>query len=130
MRAGVPVHSPQFYMHWEMATGARRDIPAEYSERAMYCAAGSVEVEGNALRGGQMAVLSTGGSVSVVAREPAIVMVLGGEPIGERFMLWNLVSSRQERLLQAKEDWIQGRMRLPDADHAEFIPFPAARGIE
>ncbi|MDP9055824.1 MAG: pirin family protein [Pseudomonadota bacterium] len=130
MQAAVPVHSPQFYMHWTMATGARRTIPQEYSERAIYCAQGLVEVGGNELHTGQMAVLSPGGSVAVIAREPAIVMVLGGEPIGERFMLWNFVSSRHERLLQAKEDWNQGRMKLPDADRAEFIPFPESRIIE
>jgi hypothetical protein len=77
-----------------------------------------------------MAVLAGGGTVPVMAHEPAIVMVLGGEPIGERFMLWNFVSSRKERLLQAKADWMQGRMKLPDADNAEFIPFPEARAIE
>src|SRR5579863_2079700 len=130
MRTAVPVHSPQFYMHWQMDTGARRGIPPEYSERAIYCAGGSLAVAGQELRAGQMAVLSATSSVSVVAREPAIVMVLGGEPIGERFMLWNFVSSRKERLLQAKEDWIQGRMKLPDADNAEFIPFPEQRTVE
>ncbi len=130
MRAGVPVHSPQFYMHWTMAAGARRDIAAEYSERAIYCAQGALEVAGQPLRAGQMAILSTGGIVPVIAREASIAMVLGGEPIGERFMLWNFVSSRKERLQQAKEDWMQGRMKLPDADHAEFIPFPEARRIE
>ena len=130
MRAAVPVHSPQFYMHWQMDAGARRSVPAEYSERAIYCAQGSLEVAGQALHAGQMGVLSAGGSVSVIAREPAIVMVLGGEPIGERFMLWNFVSSRKERLLQAKEDWIRGRMKLPDADSAEFIPFPDTQAIE
>jgi redox-sensitive bicupin YhaK (pirin superfamily) len=130
MHAAVPVESPQFYMHWQMAAGARRAIPDEYSQRAIYCAQGSVEVGGTTLQVGQMAVLSAGGSVAVVALEPAIVMVLGGEPVGERFMLWNFVSSRKERLLQAREDWMQGRMKLPDADHAEYIPFPVARVIE
>ena len=130
MRAGVPVHSPQFYMHWQMDSGARRSISAEYSQRAVYCAQGSVEVAGQTLQTGQMAILSAGDSVSVMAQEAATVMVLGGEPIGERFMLWNFVSSRKERLLEAKEDWIQGRMKLPDADHGEFIPFPNARVIE
>lgn len=130
MRAGVPVHSPQFYMHWQMDAGARRSIAADYSQRAVYCAQGSVEVAGHALQTGQMAILSAGDSVSVMAQETATVMVLGGEPIGERFMLWNFVSSRKERLLEAKEDWIQGRMKLPDADHGEFIPFPNARAIE
>ncbi|MEO8723100.1 MAG: pirin family protein [Sphingobium sp.] len=130
MQAAVPVHSPQFYMHWQMNAGARRAIPAEYSERAIYCATGTVEVAGQALHAGQMAILTPGDSVPVVALASAIVMVLGGEPIGERFMLWNFVSSRKDRLLQAQEDWISGRMKLPDVDNAEFIPFPENRTVE
>lgn len=130
MRSGVPVHSPQFYMHWEMEAGAQRAVPAEYAERAIYCATGAVEVDGTRLAAGQMAVLGSKDAVLVEALTPAIVMVLGGEPIGERFMLWNFVSSRKERLLQAKEDWMQGRMKLPDIDNAEYIPFPENRAME
>ncbi len=130
MRAAVPVHSPQFYMHWQMNAGARRTISDEYPERAMYCASGAITVDGRELRAGQMAVLSSGGSASVSALAPSVVMALGGEPIGERFMLWNFVSSRKDRLLQAKEDWMQGRMKLPDVDNEEFIPFPENRTME
>jgi redox-sensitive bicupin YhaK (pirin superfamily) len=49
-------------------------------------------------------------------------MALGGEPVGERFIEWNFVSSRRERIEQAKADWRAGRMKLPDFDHQEFIP--------
>ena len=56
---------------------------------------------------------------------PAVVMLLGGEPIGERFVEWNFVSSSKERIEQAKADWRAGRMKLPDLDHEEFIPLPA-----
>ena len=56
---------------------------------------------------------------------PSTVMVLGGEPVGERYLYWNFVSSSRERLEQAAEDWRAGRMKLPDADDAEFIPLPA-----
>jgi redox-sensitive bicupin YhaK (pirin superfamily) len=52
------------------------------------------------------------------------VMVLGGEPVGERFIHWNFVSSSKDRLAQAAVDWKAGRMKLPDADNAEFIPLP------
>ena len=52
-------------------------------------------------------------------------MLLGGEPIGQRFIEWNFVSSSQERIEQAKADWRAGRMKLPDLDHDEFIPLPA-----
>jgi hypothetical protein len=49
---------------------------------------------------------------------------LGGEPLGERFIWWNFVSSRKERIEQAKEDWKQGRIILPPNDNKEFIPLP------
>ena len=51
-------------------------------------------------------------------------MLLGGEPLGERFIWWNFVSSRKERIEQAKEDWKQGRIILPPNDNKEFIPLP------
>jgi hypothetical protein len=59
------------------------------------------------------------------ATTAATVMLLGGEPVGERFIEWNFVSSSKERIEQAKVDWRAGRMKLPDADHDEFIPLPA-----
>jgi hypothetical protein len=51
-------------------------------------------------------------------------MLLGGEPVGERFIEWNFISSSKERIEQAKADWRAGRMKLPDKDHDEFIPLP------
>lgn len=123
MDAGVKVRSPMFYMHWEIQTGARRHIPDDYPERAVYVAAGAVDAAGQRLEAGQMAVLAKG-SAALSAEGPATVMVLGGEPVGERFIFWNFVSSSRERLEQAKEDWKQGRMKLPDGDSDEFTPLP------
>ena len=127
MQSAVRVHSPQFYMHWDMVAGASRPLPAEYQERAVYVAAGNAEVAGQVLRTGQMAVIEPGQDVPVTAKDAATIMVLGGDPIGERFMLWNFVSSAKDRIEQAREDWIQGRMKLPDADDEEFTPFPEDR---
>lgn len=123
MDAGVNVRSPLFYMHWDMQPGARRAVPSEHAERAVYVAAGSADVGGQTLSAGQMAVLGKGDAI-VTAQEAATVMVLGGEPIGERFISWNFVSSSKERLEQAREDWKQGRMKLPDGDDQEFTPLP------
>ncbi len=58
------------------------------------------------------------------ADAPVRLMLLGGEPLGPRFLWWNLVSSSQERIEQAKEDWKAGRFPLPPDDSAEFIPLP------
>jgi redox-sensitive bicupin YhaK (pirin superfamily) len=127
MQSAVKVHSPQFYMHWDMDAGASRTLPAEYEERAVCVAAGTADVAGQLLHTGQMAVLEPGKDIPVTAREAATIMVLGGDPIGKRFMLWNFVSSSKERIEQAREDWKQGRMKLPDADDQEFTPFPDDR---
>jgi len=62
------------------------------------------------------------------AVEPSIVMGLGGEPVGPRYLDWNFVSSSKERLEQAKADWRAGRMKLPDLDHDEFVPLPGDPG--
>jgi redox-sensitive bicupin YhaK (pirin superfamily) len=71
-----------------------------------------------------MAVLAPGATVPVVAIEPAIVIALGGEPVGPRFIEWNFVSSSKERIEQAKSDWRAGRLKLPDLDNQESIPLP------
>ena len=71
-----------------------------------------------------MAVLGNGSAVDMAARSPSTVMALGGEPLGQRFLLWNFVSSSKERLEQAAEDWRQQRMKLPVGDTLEFIPMP------
>lgn len=122
--AKVPVFSPLFYVHWELAAGARAALPAEYPERAAYVARGSVEADGRTLRTGQMAVFQPGETIAFTALEPSTVMLLGGEPVGPRFIDWNFVSSSKERIDQAKADWRAGRMKLPDLDHDEFIPLP------
>ena len=123
LTSGARTHSPLFYAHLEMAQGATAEIPAGHSERAIYVAAGAVEVADRTLTTGQMAVLTPAAS-ALRAVEPSTVMVLGGEPVGERFLYWNFVSSRPDRLREAAEDWKAGRIKLPDADDAEFTPFP------
>ncbi len=124
LTAKVKTHSPLVYMHLALDAGAYHTVDTEYSERAVYVAQGDVEVAGTRLAAGQMAVLLPGTDVRLAATTPAIVMVLGGQPVGERFLFWNFVSSSRERLEQAKEDWRQQRMKLPDADNLEFTPLP------
>ena len=75
-----------------------------------------------------MAVLTPGKAVTISAIGDAVVMALGGEPVGPRYIDWNFVSSSQERIGQAREDWAAGRMKLPDLDNEEFIPLPPKIG--
>ena len=123
-RAAAKVHSPLFYAHCELESGARAEVPAQYPERAAYVAAGAINVDGQAFEQGRMLVFKPGQPIVFTAVTPAVVMLLGGEPLGERFIEWNFVSSSRERIEQAKADWRAGRMKLPDLDNQEFIPLP------
>jgi redox-sensitive bicupin YhaK (pirin superfamily) len=123
-KAKVRTHSPMFYVHWCLAAGARAQLPAEYPERAAYIAAGAVEVEGQRHDAGRMLIFAPGLPVLFTALAPSMVMLLGGEPLGPRFIEWNFVSSSKGRIEAAKADWRAGRMKLPDLDNAEFIPLP------
>ena len=112
-----------------MQPGARFGLPRGHPERGAYVAKGSVEVDGRPYPAGQLLVFSPGPD-PVLAAGPtgATLLLLGGEPLGERFIWWNFVSSRKERIEQAKADWLAGRIALPPTDADEFVPLPADRG--
>lgn len=120
----VKTHSPIFYVHWRLKAGAKAQLEAEYSERAAFVAEGAVEVDGRVYEAGKMLVFAPGQPVLFTGVADAHVMLIGGEPVGERFIEWNFVSSSRERIDQAKADWRAGRLKLPDLDNGEFIPLP------
>jgi redox-sensitive bicupin YhaK (pirin superfamily) len=124
LRNGVKTHSPLFYLHVVLQNGACIGLPKGHPERAIYVAKGSVEVSGRSYGAGQMLVFSNGVDPKITAKEVSTLMLLGGEPLGERFIWWNFVSSRKERIEQAKADWKEGRIVLPPEDNSEFIPLP------
>ena len=124
LRNDVKTNSPLFYLHVVLQQGAVFALPKEHTERGFYIAKGSVELSGITYNPGQMLVFNKGGDPLIIAKENTTLMLLGGEPLGERFIWWNFVSSRKERIEQAKEDWKQGRIILPPNDNHEFIPLP------
>ena len=124
LKAGVETFSPMFYLHWTMQDGARATLPDQYPERAAYVVSGKVEIGGQTFEPGRMLVFTPGAPVTLAAVTPAAVMLIGGEPLGPRFIEWNFVSSSKERIAQAVADWRAGRMKLPDLDNREFIPLP------
>ncbi len=123
--APVAVHAPLFYAHCALEAAKSLTLPAEYPERAAYIVQGELEADGRRFTAGQMLVFAPG-PARIGAATDAVLMLLGGEPVGRRFIEWNFVASSQERIEQAKADWRAGRMKLPDRDNREFIPLPDA----
>lgn len=122
-----PVHvdSPLFYMELRVQTGQSVPLPTGHDERAIYVCAGALEVGGQRYPAGQMLVFAKGDSPRIVAEQQSHLMLLGGEPLGPRHIWWNFVSSRKDRIEQAKDDWLNGRISLPPLDDEQFIPLPA-----
>lgn len=125
LKSDVKTNSPLFYLHVVLQKDALFGLPKEHAERGFYIVKGAVEIGGVTYSEGKMLVFTKGVDPRIVAKQEATtLMLLGGEPLGERFIWWNFVSSRKERIEQAKEDWKQGRFILPPNDNDEFIPLP------
>lgn len=124
LQSHVKTSSSLFYLHVVLNEGASFGLPNEHSERGVYVAKGSIEVNGHTYHKGQLLVFTKAADPVIIAKENATLMLLGGEPLGNRYIWWNFVSSRRERIEQAKEDWKQGRIILPPNDNETFIPLP------
>lgn len=119
------VASPLFYMELRVQAGQSVPLPTGHEERAIYICAGGLEVGGQRYPAGQMLVFAKGDSPRILAEQSSHLMLLGGEPLGPRHIWWNFVSSRKDRIEQAKDDWVNGRISLPPLDDDQFIPLPA-----
>jgi redox-sensitive bicupin YhaK (pirin superfamily) len=122
--APVKLYSPLFYVEAKMEAGSRLQLPNEYSERAVYVISGNLRMGDTDIKPQTMPVFAKGESITLEATTPAHIMLLGGEPVGQRFIWWNFVSSSEDRIAQAKADWVAGRFGTVPGDDKEFIPLP------
>jgi len=120
----VVAYSPTLQVDGELAAGAGLELPPDGPERGVYLVEGRLRVAGTLLEPGQLAVLTPGQSVRLEAETAVRLMVIGGAPLdGRRFLYWNFVARRRERIETAKADWAAGRF-APVPGETEFIPPP------
>jgi redox-sensitive bicupin YhaK (pirin superfamily) len=98
-------------------------------ERALYAVDGACSIDGQAIAPQTMVVLPAGADVQLSADENMRCVLIGGAPLGHRFMWWNFVSSRKERITQAAEAWAaQPNEEFAQVEgESEFIPLPERR---
>jgi len=119
-RSPVRTRSPMLYADAQLDAGA----PAEYVERAAYVVQGAVEHDGKVFAAGELLVFRALADADLTAKAHARVLCLGGEPLdGPRFLWWNFVSSRKQRLAHAADDWRAQRFAAVPGE-SEFIPLP------
>ncbi|WMS42011.1 pirin family protein [Acuticoccus sp. MNP-M23] len=121
--------SETLYADVALSAGGRFDIQPTHEERALYVVSGTIEIGNDTHEAGTLLVLRTGAPVWLRATADARLMLFGGEPMeGPRYIWWNFVSSRRERIEQAKEEWRAGRFDTVPGDEHEFIPLPEQIG--
>lgn len=111
------------YLEAELQTGQSLTLPNS-PERGLYLASGELQLQDSTVTAHQLVVLGDAEGVQITATKPSRIALIGGAAIGKRYMEWNFVSSRKERLEQAKQDWQQGRFPKVPGDEKEFIPYP------
>jgi redox-sensitive bicupin YhaK (pirin superfamily) len=123
-KSPVGMLSEWLYAEVVLAPGASAPLDPDQEERAIYVAEGEVDIAGDTFEAPRLLIFRPGDRITVRALRRARLMLLGGAALeGPRYIWWNFVSSRQERIEQAKEDWKMGRF-APVPNETEFIPLP------
>jgi redox-sensitive bicupin YhaK (pirin superfamily) len=120
----VGMLSDWLYAEVVLEVGASAPLDPGTEERAIYVVEGEVEIAGDVFDGPRLLIFRPGDRITVKATRRARLMFLGGAALeGPRYIWWNFVSSRRERIEQAKDDWKTGRF-APVPGETEFIPLP------
>ncbi len=118
----VEVTSPLVYAIAHLRQGQRLPLP-DHPERCVYAESGPLAVDGHRADAHQMLVLDAHAH-ELLALSDTMAIILGGDPIGERFMWWNLVHSDRDRLREQAERWRRGEFPVVPGDEDEHIPAP------
>ncbi|MEO8022650.1 pirin family protein [Polaromonas sp.] len=129
LRSPVKTFSTTVYLDVQLAAGTVFELPPLAPELALYAVDGPVVVDGEQVEAHTLTLLAPKATAAVMATRAVRLMVIGGDALdGHRFMWWNFVSSRKERITQAAHDWeLQAMGQVPG--DAELIPLPERRLI-
>ena len=121
----VKTLSPTLYAEADLQAGQTLVFPTGTPELAVYVASGQLQLGEQTLDTYTLTLLDTLDQGTLTAIHDSRIALIGGAPVGKRYMWWNFVSSRKERIEQAKLEWYEQRFPLVPGDEQEFIPLPA-----
>jgi redox-sensitive bicupin YhaK (pirin superfamily) len=125
VRSPVVTVSDTIFADVVMEAGTTIPLDPDYEERAIYVVDGEIEIAGDRFTAPKLLVFRPGDRIAVRAVTASHVAILGGAALeGPRHIWWNFVSSRKDRIEQAKEDWKAARFDIVPGDEVEFIPLP------
>ena len=120
----VKTFSRTLYIEALLKAGQSLALP-HAAMRALYVVSGEISINDLKVAQHKLAVLSEEPSITVTAEQDSQVVLIGGDDIGHRYMDWNFVSSRIERVKQARQQWIDQQFAKIPSDQKEYIPYPS-----
>lgn len=119
----VRTFADTLYLEASLEAGQTLVLPAS-EERAIYVVSGALTIADTQVPGHAMAVLGPAPEIQLRASEKTRIALVGGAKLGHRYIDWNFVSSRKQRIDQARDDWEHQRFPFVPGDSDEFIPLP------
>jgi redox-sensitive bicupin YhaK (pirin superfamily) len=124
-KSPVPTVHETIFGDVMLKAGAAVPLDADHEERAIYILDGEIDIAGDRFAAGRLLVFKPGDVVTLTAVRDSHFVIVGGAPMdGPRHIWWNFVSSRKDRIEQAKADWRAGHFQKVPGDEIEFIPLP------
>lgn len=120
----VKTLSPTLYIEADLQAGQSLALPEGVSELGIYVASGQLQLGEQNLDVYTLTALDSPYQGELVAQSASRIAIIGGAPLGKRYMWWNFVSSRKERIEEAKLEWKNRSFPLVPGDEQEFIPLP------
>ncbi len=125
VQSPVRTFASTLYVEAELKAGDQLTLPMA-EERAIYVAQGQLHAQDSVIEQYGLAILHAGNQDEIVVRaeRDSRIAIIGGEPVGKRYIEWNFVSSSKVRIAQAKQDWRDGRFPKVRGDENAYIPLP------
>ncbi|WP_374943130.1 pirin family protein [Sphingomonas sp.] len=124
-RAPTTALAGAIYADIRLRAGASVPIDAVAEERAVYLAFGEATLEGMPLEAQRLYVLRPGIAATLRSETGARAMLCGGDAFAtKRHVWWNFVSSRPDRIAEAKRAWTAGEFPKVPGDDKEWIAIP------
>ena len=124
--APTTTYAETIYADIVLDAGGSVPIDAAADERAIYIAIGEASLDGMPLEPMTLYVLRPGIAATLRSAGGARAMLCGGEAFTTpRHVWWNFVSSRRDRIEEAKRAWTAGEFPKVAGDDKEWIPIPA-----
>jgi redox-sensitive bicupin YhaK (pirin superfamily) len=122
----VKSFSPMVYAVGQLKAGHSLLLDANYPERAVYSVSGAMVLSGTRLRAGELGVIASDEGLLLTAEEDCTFMLIGGEPVGPRYLWWNFVATDKAMIEQAKLAWGEQDTNVfpPVPNEVERIPLP------